>query len=71
VNLRVKLLVEEVRTKLLSHASNGAAEVTRLWCDVAAESCWRWHCRNDVGHGAMSLPSHAGDNAAEATVSLR
>jgi hypothetical protein len=33
--------------------------------DVTAELCWRWHCRGDVGHGAMSLPGHADDDAIE------
>jgi hypothetical protein len=28
-------------TMLLSHASDGAVEVTLLWRDVDAESCWR------------------------------
>jgi hypothetical protein len=32
------------------------------WRDVISESCWWWcRCyRVDVGHGAMSLPSHGG-----------
>jgi hypothetical protein len=30
-----------------------------------AKSCWRWHCRADVGSGVMSSPSHAGDSVAE------
>jgi hypothetical protein len=68
VNLRVELLVREVRTKLLSQASDGAAEVTWSWRDVAAESCWRWCYRVDVGHGTMSLSGHASDDATEATV---
>jgi hypothetical protein len=35
VNLRVELLVGEVRAKLLSHASDGAAEATWSRRDVA------------------------------------
>jgi hypothetical protein len=33
--------------------------------DGAAESYWRWRCRGDVGHGAMSLPSYASDDTAD------
>jgi hypothetical protein len=68
VNLQVELLVREVLTKLLSHASNGATEETWPLHDVATESCWRWRCRDDVGRGAMSLLCHAGDDTAELTV---
>jgi hypothetical protein len=28
---------------LLSHGSDGAAEVTCPRCDVDVESCWQWH----------------------------
>jgi hypothetical protein len=62
------LLVGEVCTKLLSHATDGAAEATWLWHDVTVESYWRWHYQDDVGHGTMSLLSHAGDDAAEVMV---
>jgi hypothetical protein len=54
---------------LLSHAGNGIVKVTWPWCDVEAESCWRWHCRVML---AMALPwcdvaalSHADDEIAE------
>jgi hypothetical protein len=33
---------------MLSHASDGAAGVTSLRCDVDAESCWRWRCQGDL-----------------------
>jgi hypothetical protein len=47
----------------------------------SSRSCWQWHCRVDVGCGAMSLPSHvgdgilllpshAGDGMAEATLAM-
>jgi hypothetical protein len=43
--------------------------------DIAAESCWRWHYRDDLVMALCRcrvilmrvLPSHAGDNAAMAT----
>jgi hypothetical protein len=31
-------------TMLPSHAGDGAAEVTWLWCDADVESCWRQCC---------------------------
>jgi hypothetical protein len=37
----------------------------------APESCWRRCCRDDIGHGVISLPSYAGNGAAEATWSWR
>jgi hypothetical protein len=67
VNLRVEWLVGELHVKPPSHVGDGAVEATWSWHGVAAESCGRWHYRDDVGHGAMSLSSHAGDGAAEAT----
>jgi hypothetical protein len=40
VYLQIRLLVGEVCAKLLSHASDGAAEVTWPRRDVVTESCW-------------------------------
>jgi hypothetical protein len=31
------------------------------------ESCWRRCCRDDVGLGAMLLPSHTGDGVVKMT----
>jgi hypothetical protein len=65
------LLNGEVHAKPLSHASDGAAKATWSWHDVAAESCWRWCRGDDFGRGAMSLPSHVGDDTAKAMVLSR
>jgi hypothetical protein len=35
------------------------------WHDVIAESCWQCHCQSNVSSGAMSLPCHASNGAAE------
>jgi hypothetical protein len=60
---------------LPGHAGDGAAGVTWLRCDVAAESCWRWCYRvmlamtllGQIGHYAMQMLSYAGNGAAGAT----
>jgi hypothetical protein len=39
-------------------------------CDVTVKSCWRGHCQDDVGHGVMPPPSHAGDGADEAYLAM-
>jgi hypothetical protein len=45
---------------------------SRRWLlrDIIVESCWRWRYQGDVGHGVISLPSHAGDGTAEATLAM-
>jgi hypothetical protein len=56
---------------LPSHASNGAVEVTWLWRNVDAESCWRWYCRGNLATArcwcrvmlAMMLPRRLGRDA--------
>jgi hypothetical protein len=30
-----------------------------------SNQCWQWRCQGDIGRGAMSLPSHAGDGTAK------
>jgi hypothetical protein len=57
VNLWVGLLVKEVHAKPLSHAGDGVIEPMLVVHDVAVKSCWRWHCRVNVGLGVMSLLS--------------
>jgi hypothetical protein len=46
---------------LLTHASNGVAEVTL----AMARCCHQGHCQGDVSHCTISLPSHAGNGAVE------
>jgi hypothetical protein len=61
-------------TVLLSHAGDGAAEVTWPRRDVDVESCWRRHCRGDLAVMrcrcrvmlTMVLPSHIDYGAVEA-----
>jgi hypothetical protein len=63
---------------LLNHSRNGTTKVTWPWRNVIADSCSR--CRRrvmlamalpcHVSHGVMSLPSHAGDGAAKATLAM-
>jgi hypothetical protein len=50
----------------VSHVGNVAVVVTWPRCDVYAESCWRWHCRDDVGRSTVLMLSHA-DNVAVVT----
>jgi hypothetical protein len=71
VNLRVRLLVGEVRTKPPSHAGDSASKATlavvrcRCWV-MLAMALPRQHV-----HDAISVPSYASDDAAEATWSRR
>jgi hypothetical protein len=44
---------------LMSQASDGIAEF-----------CWRWCCQGNAGYGVMSLPSLAGDDGAEAMLTV-
>jgi hypothetical protein len=67
VNLQVGWLVEEVRIKPSSHASDGVVEATWPWCGVTAESCRQWCCQGDITRGVMLLTSHAGDGTTEVT----
>jgi hypothetical protein len=54
-------------TSLLSHADDDVVSLLSLFgdgtVDGAVESCWRWRCRGDIGHGAMLLSSHVGYSA--------
>jgi hypothetical protein len=59
VNLRVRLLVEEVHTKPLSHASDGGTKPM-----LAVAQC---RCRVLL---VMALPSLDGDSATKATLSV-
>jgi hypothetical protein len=60
-------------TMLSSHVGNGAVEVTWQWLYIDVESRRRQCCRvmlamvlsGQLGRGAMSMSSHAHDNAAE------
>jgi hypothetical protein len=71
----VKIRVLHGVMSMSSHAGNGAAEATWLWCDVDAESYWRRCCgvmlvmvlSRRLSRSAMSMSSHASDGAAEAT----
>jgi hypothetical protein len=33
---------------------------------VLPSHCWQWRCRGNVGRGALSLASHADNDAVEA-----
>jgi hypothetical protein len=55
-----------------SHADDGAAESCWRWCCRYDLATMRYQCRvmlamavlRRIGHGAISMPSHAGDGAA-------
>jgi hypothetical protein len=62
-------------TVLLSHASDGAVEMTWPQHNVDAESYWRWYYRGDFAVARYRsrvmlvtlMLSHAGDGAADVT----
>jgi hypothetical protein len=50
---------QESKCQALSHYANGTVETAWPWRNIDVESCWRWHCRGDVGRSVMSMSSHA------------